>query len=116
VWDGSSVWLNSIVKSQRWVDLQQDARVTVLVDAGTGFGELRGVEIRGRAAAVGEVPRTGEADAALVEPERLFGEKYAGGAFSADGRHAWLRVVPEKIVSWDFAKMGAPDGGGARGA
>ena len=23
----------------------------------------------------------------------------------ADGRHAWLRVVPEKIVSWDFRKI-----------
>jgi len=107
VWDGSSVWLNSIVKSQRWVDLQKDQRVTVLVDTGEGFGELRGVEIRGRATPVGEIPRTGEAHAALAEPERLFGAKYAGGAFSADGRHAWLRVVPDKIVSWDFRKMGA---------
>ena len=42
----------------------------------------------------------------LVEPERLFGEKYAGGCFGHDGRHAWLRVVPEKITSWDFRKMG----------
>ena len=63
VWDGASVWLNSIVKSQRWMDLQKDPRVTVLVDTGEGFGELRGVEIRGRATAVGEVPRTGEAHA-----------------------------------------------------
>jgi hypothetical protein len=109
VWDGASVWLNSIVKSQRWTDLQRDPRVTVLVDTGEGFGELRGVEIRGRATAVGEIPRTGGADAAtdaLAEPERLFGDKYAGGEFTHDGRHAWLQVVPEKIVSWDFRKMG----------
>ena len=57
VWDGSSLWLNSIVKSQRWVDLQKDPRVTVLVDTGAGFGELRGVEIRGRATVVGDIPR-----------------------------------------------------------
>jgi hypothetical protein len=24
-----------------------------------------------------------------------------------DGRHAWLRVVPSKIVSWDFRKLAA---------
>jgi hypothetical protein len=24
-----------------------------------------------------------------------------------DGRHAWLRLVPEKIVSWDFRKLPA---------
>ena len=24
--------------------------------------------------------------------------------FSSDGRHGWLRVTPEKVVSWDFRK------------
>jgi hypothetical protein len=23
-----------------------------------------------------------------------------------DGRHAWLRITPESIVSWDFRKIG----------
>jgi nitroimidazol reductase NimA-like FMN-containing flavoprotein (pyridoxamine 5'-phosphate oxidase superfamily) len=105
VWDGTSVWLNSIVASQRWADIERDNRVSVLVDAGEDFMELQGVEIRGRAHPVGEVPRTGEHNEALVDPEHRFGEKYANGAFSHDGRHAWLQVVPEKIVSWDFTKM-----------
>ncbi len=105
VWDGTALWLNSIVKSQRWTDLQRDPRVSVLVDSGEGFGELRGVEIRGRVEPVGEAPRVGEPYDDLVEPERRFGAKYAGGNFSYDGRHAWLRVVPDKIVSWDFQKM-----------
>ena len=47
VWDGSSVWLTSIVSSQRWTDLERDPRVSVLVDDGEGYLELRGVEIRG---------------------------------------------------------------------
>ena len=106
VWDGTSIWLNSIVKSQRWTDLERDPRVTLLVDTGEGFGELRGIEIKGRVVPVGEIPRVGEANDALVAPEQLFGEKYAAGTFVHDGRHAWLRVVPEKIVSWDFRKMG----------
>ncbi len=105
VWDGRALWLNSIVKSQRWTDLERDPRVSVLVDSGEGFGELRGVEIRGRVEPVGETPRVGEPCDDLVEPERRFGVKYAGGNFSHDGRHAWLRVVPDKIVSWDFQKM-----------
>ncbi len=106
VWDGEALWLTSIVNSQRWKDLEQDPRVSVLVDVGEGFGELRGVEIRGQALPVGEVPRTGEPHDGLVDPEQRFGVKYAGGTFTHDGRHAWLRVVPEKIVSWDFRKMG----------
>jgi hypothetical protein len=106
VWDGQAVWLTSIVRSQRWTDVQRDPRVTVLVDAGQGYAELRGVEIRGRARSVGEVPRTGQPNESLVGPERRFGAKYGGGVFTHDGRHAWLQVIPDKIVSWDFRKLG----------
>jgi hypothetical protein len=105
-WDGNALWVTSIVKSQRWADVEKDPRVSVLVDTGHDFSELRGVEISGTAESIGEVPRTGEPNDELVVPEQLFGDKYAGGKFGHDGRHAWLRIVPEKIVSWDFRKMG----------
>ncbi|SNQ46741.1 Pyridoxamine 5'-phosphate oxidase-related FMN-binding protein [Frankia canadensis] len=103
-WDGTALWFNSLVRSQRWVNLEREPNVSVLVDAGVDYHELRGVEITGRVEQVGEVPRTGEPNDELVEPERLFGAKYSGGALVNDGRHAWLRLVPEKIVSWDFRK------------
>src|ERR1700761_413100 len=103
VWDGTTLWLTSLVRSQRWTDIERAPRVAVLVDAGEEYGELRGVELRGTLEVVGEVPRTGEPVEALVEPERLMAAKYGGGA--QDGRHAWLRLVPEKITSWDFRKI-----------
>jgi hypothetical protein len=106
VWDGSALWLNSIVKSQRWTDLARKPEVSVIVDAGHNFGELRGAELIGKVEPVGEVPRASTPDAGLEEPERLFGAKYVGGAFQSDGRHAWLKLAPVKIVSWDFRKMG----------
>src|SRR4051794_16398952 len=77
-WDRSALWLTSIVKSQRWTDLQRDNRVSVVVDAGDDFMELRGVELRGVAEPVGEVPRTGEPCPDLDLPERLYADKYAG--------------------------------------
>lgn len=107
VWDGSALWLNSIVKSQRWTNLSRDDRVSALVDAGVAYDELRGVELLGRVEQVGDVPRTEGTDPALAVPEQLFGEKYAGGRFVPDGRHAWVRLIPEKIVSWDFRKLRA---------
>ena len=108
VWDGTSLWLSSVVRSQRWTDLARDPRVAVVVDAGTAYTELRGVELSGAVVPVGEVPRTGAPDPDLDEPERLFAEKYTGGvAVPADGRHAWLRLTPEKVVSWDFRKLAA---------
>jgi hypothetical protein len=105
VWDGHGLWLNSIVKSQRWTDVTRRPEVSVVVDAGDGYEELRGVEIMGHLEPVGEAPRSSTPDTRLEEPERLFGAKYAGGTFQPDGRHAWLRLSPEKIVSWDFRKL-----------
>jgi PPOX class probable F420-dependent enzyme len=108
VWDGASIWLTSIVASQRWANVMRDNRVSLCVDSGNGFMELCGVEIDGVAQPVGEIPRTGEPNEQLVEPERLFGDKYGGGAMGHDNRHAWLRITPTKIASWDFKKIKLP--------
>src|SRR4029079_19277686 len=79
VWDGAALWLTSIVKSQRWTDLQRDGRVSVVVDAGEDYMELRGVEISGVATPVGEIPRTGEDAPELTQAEQIYGAKYTGG-------------------------------------
>lgn len=118
VWTGGALWLTSLVRSQRWTDLARDPRIAVVVDTGELYGELRGVEISGSAAPVGDVPRGTEVHPELAGPERLFARKYAGvddlpdrrddqetSGFIPDGRHAWLRVEPEKLVSWDFRKI-----------
>jgi len=108
-WDGTSMWVSSIVKSQRWTDLMRDPRVSIVVDTGHEFGELRGVELLGTVAVVGEVPRTGEPCDELVVIERLHALKYRGSEqYVPDGRHAWLRMDPAKIVTWDFRKMPTP--------
>ena len=108
VWDGEHVWLNSLVRSQRWTDVQRDPRVSLVVDAGVEFAELRGVEVSGTARVVGEVPRQGEPQSAVAEVERAFGAKYSpNGEFAVDGRHAWLRIDVGKLVSWDFRKSAA---------
>jgi hypothetical protein len=106
VWHDGALWLTSLNRSQRWTDLERDPRIAVVVDAGHDYVELRGVELRGRVEVVGEVPRTGEPEPRLEPIERAFAEKYTGGSeFGYDGRHAWLALHPEKIVSWDFRKI-----------
>jgi len=108
VWDGQALWVYSLTRSQRWANLSRDPRVAAVVDDGHHYDELRGVEIEGQAAAVGPVPRTGEnpQPPELAEPERLMAAKYFGGPdMIHDGRHAWLRITPLKIVSWDFRKL-----------
>ena len=119
VWDGALLWVYSLTRSQRWTDIQRDPRVAAVIDAGEHYHELHGVEIEGEAAVVGPVPRTADAepglpDHELAEPERLMAAKYEhpGGGMIHDGRHAWLRVTPAKITSWDFRKLATLPGRG----
>ncbi|WP_037366620.1 pyridoxamine 5'-phosphate oxidase family protein [Nakamurella lactea] len=121
LWHGGKVWIYSLTRSQRWADVMSDPRIGLVVDAGHEYEQLCGVEITGRVAQVGEVPRTGEPVAALEIVEKMFSAKYFGGAagggtapdgtaMNYDGKHAWLRLDPDKIVSWDFRKIPAgPD-------
>ncbi len=105
-WDGTSLWLYSITRSRRWADLRRDRRVAVVVDTGEEYGELRGVELSGTVEFVGEAPRTGEPCPELDAPERLFARKLFGvDEMPHDGRHAWIRLTPDAITSWDFRKL-----------
>ena len=109
-WHAGMMWLYSITRSQRWADLQRDPRIGIVVDAGDDYSELRGVEIIGSVEVVGELPRTGEPVEELGPIELLFAQKYHDVAEMVhDGRHAWLKVIPSKIVSWDFRKI-SPSG------
>ncbi|GHH26911.1 pyridoxamine 5'-phosphate oxidase family protein [Streptomyces rubradiris] len=106
-WDGTSLWLYSVVRSRRWAQVRRDPRVAVVVDSGEEYGELRGAELSGRVEFMGEVPRRGGLCAELDAAEALFARKYFGlEELPHDGRHAWVRLAPEKIVSWDFRKLG----------
>ncbi|MFF9110305.1 MULTISPECIES: pyridoxamine 5'-phosphate oxidase family protein [unclassified Streptomyces] len=107
LWDGTALWLYSVVRSRRWAHLRRDPRVAIAVDTGEDYGELRGVELSGAVEVVGEVPRTGELCAELDAVETRFARKYFGlDMLPHDGRHAWLRLTPDKVVSWDFRKLG----------
>jgi len=107
-WDGTYLWLYSITRAKRWADIMKDPRISALVDDGVEYLDLRGVEIVGSAEVVGEVPRTGLENPELVEIEQTFARKYMGAEqMFHDGGHAWLRVTPAKIASWDFRKLAA---------
>ncbi|MER5258933.1 MULTISPECIES: pyridoxamine 5'-phosphate oxidase family protein [unclassified Streptomyces] len=105
-WDGTSLWLFSITRSRRWADLRGNGRIAVVIDSGEEYGELRGVELSGTAVFVGESPRVGDPCPELDVPERLFNQKYFGlDTMPYDGKHAWIRLTPDAIASWDFRKL-----------
>ncbi|MBF6238901.1 pyridoxamine 5'-phosphate oxidase family protein [Nocardia otitidiscaviarum] len=103
------MWFETKAKSQKAVNLRRDPRVTVLVEAGDTYDQLRGVSIEGRAEIVDD-------------PEALFRvgvsvwERYTG-PYSEDmkpfveqmlNKRVAVRVVPERVRSWDHRKLGMP--------
>lgn len=101
VWHDGAIWLNSLRRSRRSRDLAEGSRVALCIDAGEGYAELRGAVLYGRADAA---PAGADLDAVRA----MFGAKYWGGVAVPElASHHWLVVRPERIVSWDFAKIPA---------
>ncbi len=103
------IWFETKGKSQKAVNLRRDPRVTVLVEAGDTYDQLRGVSIEGRAEIV-------------EDPEALFKvgvsvwERYTG-PYTEElrpmveamlNKRVAIRVVPERVRSWDHRKLGMP--------
>jgi PPOX class probable F420-dependent enzyme len=94
-------------KSQKVVNLQRDARLTCLVEAGEQYDELRGVQMKGRANISDEreiVQRIGEAiwerfTGPLNENTRRMVEAQAI-------KRVAIFVEPVEIVSWNHKKLG----------
>lgn len=98
VWHAGVLYLNSLKRSRRTRDIERGTRAAVCVDAGEGYAELRGAVLYGRFEEAGDVPHI----------RKLFGEKYWGGIeVPQTSSHTWIALRPDRIVSWDFAKIPA---------
>ena len=99
VWDDGAIWLNSLIRSKRTKDLAAGSPVALCVDAGHDYAELRGAVLYG-------TPEEITDEALTTEARKLFGKKYWNiEEVPVTKSHIWLRVKPEKIVSWDFKKI-----------
>ena len=102
------LWAWTYAKSQKALNLQRDARLTCLVEAGERYEELRGVQIKGRAVINDDretVQRIGE---------DIY-KRYTGGPLNDNTRQmvaaqapkrVLVFVEPVEIVSWDHRKLG----------
>jgi len=104
--DGQLVFW-TYAKSQKALNLRRDARLTCLVEAGEGYNELRGVQIKGWAKIIDDresVQRLGE----------VIWQHYNGPLDDAARQmvvtQAAKRVVvfveAVEVVSWDHRKLG----------
>jgi PPOX class probable F420-dependent enzyme len=90
--------------SQKAKNLLRDPRITVLVDAGTEHGELRGVQIAGRAVVHDSL-------AVKLEIHRSVAERYpvkpSRDVERTMAKRLAVIVEPTKIISWDHRLLPA---------
>jgi PPOX class probable F420-dependent enzyme len=104
--DGT-IWFETKAKSQKVRNLRRDDRITAMIEDGLTYDTLRGVSIEGRAEVV-------------EDPDEIWAvgvnvwERY-NGPYSEEVRplvefmlqkRVAVRVVPERIRSWDHRKLG----------
>jgi PPOX class probable F420-dependent enzyme len=102
-------------KSQKAVNLRRDPRLTVMVEAGDRYDELRGVTVYGRATVVDDRDE-------VTSYGREFHQRYLGpldpGGEAEDrisvmgAKRVVVVVEPTKVVSWDHRKLAARHQGG----
>ncbi|MBI2767138.1 MAG: pyridoxamine 5'-phosphate oxidase family protein [Chloroflexi bacterium] len=107
VLDGMIVF-TTFGKSQKILNLRRDPKITVMVESGKKYAELKGLVIEGEAEIITDTPYTAKVMAAV-------GEKYNGIPAPTDTPEAALRVASKRVVvrvkpvdiyTWDHGKLG----------
>ena len=104
------IWVWTYAKSQKVRNLERDPRATLLVETGTEYTELRGVQIEAEAELVRDPERVAEFGAELTV-------RYAEGIESVEGEAAAalraqaakrvaIRFEPIRVATWDHRKLG----------
>lgn len=95
-------------KSQKVKNLRRDPRITVLVEAGDQYDELRGVELVGRAVIHDDPTVTAEVAKSVVSRywSPASEEDAEAMAVALANKRVAVEIVPDKTVSWDHAKLG----------
>jgi nitroimidazol reductase NimA-like FMN-containing flavoprotein (pyridoxamine 5'-phosphate oxidase superfamily) len=101
IWHEGTLFLNSTLGNPTVDNMLRSGRAAAVVDDGDEYEVLRGVTLSGRVEQAEEDPR-------LPRVEREWSEKYLGGEevpYRRWRNRVWLRLVPERVASWDFRKI-----------
>ena len=94
-------------KSQKIVNLKRDPRISVLLEDGDQYAELRGVSISGHADLYDDPDEVHPYAMAVMrrnQPE-IPADKVDDAARALASKRTAVVVVPERIVSWDHRKL-----------
>jgi PPOX class probable F420-dependent enzyme len=107
--DDLTVKLATYASSQKVRNVERDPRVTLLVETGSAYSELRGVMIEGDAMITHDLDET---VATMVEANARTGSPLPDVSQIPEdvkqkmaGKRVLLKVKPRRFVSWDHGKL-----------
>ncbi|HJP75417.1 MAG TPA: PPOX class F420-dependent oxidoreductase [Pseudonocardiaceae bacterium] len=96
-------------KSQKAVNLRRDDRITVLIEDGRTYDQLRGVSLEGRGVLLDD-PDT-SLRVGISVWERYYGpytEEQRPAVDALMNKRVVVRVEPDRVRSWDHRKLNLP--------
>ena len=114
VMKAGKITFRSFRKSQKIVNLRRNPKLSVLLESGETYDELKGVMIRGTATLIDDRATVLEIYGAIAakykmiggEPVELEGEALEAAFGSYAAKNTAVIVEPIKIASWDHSKLG----------
>jgi PPOX class probable F420-dependent enzyme len=106
---GDAVYIETKAKSQKAVNLRRDPRMAFMVEAGTSYDSLRGVSLEGTAVIIEESDGEEYWAAARSVYERYTGPYTEEARPVLDfmmNKRVVVKLVPERVRSWDHRKLG----------
>ena len=105
--DDGKIVLETFTKSQKVVNLKRNNRISVLLESGNVYNELKGVSIQGRARLItdhDEVHRLHLAVLVRNQPE-IPNEVLEKATASMVSKKTAIVIEPERMISWDHGKL-----------
>ena len=101
--DGA-IYMTSYAKAQKVLNARRNPKVAVMIETGQHYAEFRGVMIRGRCEVI-EDPALVAATIREIQAKRAKGDAAPSGAVDSAPKRVVLRIVPEKVATWDHRKL-----------
>ena len=102
--DGA-IYMTSYGKAQKVVNIRRNPKVGVMVESGRSYDELQGVLVRGHCQIIADPEQVRESLRAIGQKQgQRSGVPSEAGASMP--KRVVLKIVPEKITSWDHTKLG----------